>query len=236
MNTRWKPVALTCLLLATTSPLYANNDDLDELQTRIGSDWAVLKNDQRHEIKTFTKQEDGKRYRSFKAEVVLDGKMEDYLRVLLDFDHYDRWSWQVMHSELIQQLSPTEYIFYVTHRAPYGVPDRDVVLQMSFEPATANRPYFTIRTKAVPERLPEKPPFVRMAAEDMSVRVTAINANKYQITVEGYVDPGGRMPTWAINFVQRNAPYVTLLGVRRVTKQPEYAETKIPLPFPLVVR
>jgi hypothetical protein len=39
------------------------------------------------------------------------------------------------------------------------------------------------------------------------------------------------MPSWSINFVQRNAPYSTLLGMARRLQQDDLINSKIPLPF-----
>lgn len=41
------------------------------------------------------------------------------------------------------------------------------------------------------------------------------------------------MAPWAINFVSRNAPYITLLGMRRQMQQEKYRNDKSPLPFPV---
>jgi hypothetical protein len=85
----------------------------------------------------------------------------------------------------------------------------------------------------VPDYIPERPPYVRMLAEDMSAKITPLPNNKLQVINEGYVDPGGAMPSWSINFVQRNAPYATLLGMGRRLKQDELINSTVPLPFPV---
>ena len=70
-----------------------------------------------------------------------------------------------------------------------------------------------------------------MLAEDMSAKITPLPNGKLHIINEGYVDPGGAMPSWSINFVQRNAPYATLMGMGRRLKQDELISSKAILPF-----
>jgi hypothetical protein len=70
-----------------------------------------------------------------------------------------------------------------------------------------------------------------MLAEDMSAKITPLANGKLHIINEGYVDPGGAMPSWSINFVQRNAPYSTLLGMGRRLQQDDLMSSKTPLPF-----
>lgn len=222
-----------CSLMLSLPALADDDDDLRNLQTRLGNEWVQVKHDRRHNIKTFVKQEDGKRYRTIKTESVHEGTLETALRVMTDFEHYGRWSWNVSESSLLKRVSPTEYYVYIVHESPPSIPDRDIVFHMVFEPPTPSRPYLTLRTSAAPDFIPEKPPMVRMLAEDVVVKLTPQPNNKVLMVMEGYVDPGGTMPPWAINFVSRSAPYVTMLGMRRMMLLDEYINSKKPLPFPV---
>jgi hypothetical protein len=130
--TAYLRLILTGLLsfsLVVLAPLsYAAMDDLDELQEKLGNEWVIVKNDQRRNIKTYAKQEDGKRYRSFKVEAILDSTVEAGARVLLDAENYTKWYWEVFESKMLKQVSATEYYIYLKHRAPVSLPDRDVIL------------------------------------------------------------------------------------------------------------
>ena len=123
-------IALSFLLVLVTfhHPAYAEND-IDDLRTKLGNEWMLMKNDRLRNIKTYARLEDGKQYRSFKIEAILDSFIEPLTRVLLDFESYTKWYWKTRESRLIKQTSPTEFIVYMVHEAPYGLPDRDVILQ-----------------------------------------------------------------------------------------------------------
>ena len=228
-----KTLLLSLSLVVAAPHAIAGLDDLDELQSKIGKDWVFVKNDQRHGFKTYAKQEDGKRFRSFKAEGVFNASVGSFIRMATDFDNMKKWTWHAIDSKLLKKVSATEYYFYVTHDSPYGVPDRYVALHIIFEPQSKGKPYITMTVRAVPDYIPEKPPFVRMTAEEMNVKITPLPDGKMSIVNEGYVDPGGNMASWAINFVQRSAPYATLLGMRRMLQQPEVTNSNTPLPFPV---
>ena len=70
---------LTSLLLAvlTASPVLAASADddgnLDEFQTRFGSEWRQIRHDAKRNITTWMRQEDGKTFRSFKVQAELEG-------------------------------------------------------------------------------------------------------------------------------------------------------------------
>jgi hypothetical protein len=90
-----------------------------------------------------------------------------------------------------------------------------------------------MRVKAIKDLVPEKPPLVRMVAEDMTLIYTPLPNNKLRVQAEGYVDPGGKVPGWANNYIQRSAPYSIMLGILRMTGNEKYRHSKEPLPFPI---
>lgn len=215
-----------------SSTVYAAKDDLDELQMKLSNQWTLVKNDRLRQIKTYARLESGKQYRSFKATVMMkDTRPETLVRFLLDFENYHKWYWQVLESKLLKKVSPTEYYLYLVHKAPAGLPDRDVVLHATIELQNANRNYITLKVQAEPDYLPLKPPLVRMVAEDLQFKFTPQENGDLFVESEGYVDPGGNVPSWAANFVQHSAPYSVSLGSLRMVKKPEYANSKEPIPF-----
>lgn len=223
---------MSSALLFTVLPSHAE-DDLNEFRSQLNNEWQLVRNDRMRNLKTYARLEDGKRYRSFKVEAILDAPIDSVARVLLDFDRYTRWFWKTRESKLIRQNSPTEYFVYMVHDAPYGLPDRDTVIKGIIEPQTKTKRYVTLRVSAVPNMLPEKPLLVRMVAEEFNIKFTPIAENKVEMTTEGYFDPGGVVPAWAANFVQRNAPYAVMLALQRMTEKDEYLKAKTPLPFTL---
>ncbi|HEX5360577.1 MAG TPA: hypothetical protein VFW49_05735 [Fluviicoccus sp.] len=210
------------------------DDDLDELREKLGNQWVLLKNDRLRSIKTWIKQEDDKQYRSFRVEATLNGDVETYTRVMLDADNFSKWYWEVLESKMLKRVSATEYYLYLKHRAPIGQPNRDVILHAVFEPQSGQNKALVMHVNAAPGYLPEKPKLVRMPAEDMTVKVTPLPGNRVQLEAEGYVDPGGNVPNWAINYIQRSAPYSIMLGLQRMMQNPDYARDNGPrgeLPF-----
>ncbi|WP_146164396.1 hypothetical protein [Agitococcus lubricus] len=199
---------------------------------KLTNEWTLVKNDRLRDIKTYARLEDGKRYRSFKATVLMkEVKPETLVRLILDFDNYNKWYWQVLESKLLKKVSPTEYYLYLVHKAPTGLPDRDVILHATVQPQTATRNYLLLKVDTEPNYIPPKPPLVRMIAEDLSFKFTPVNGNDIFVEAEGYVDPGGQVPSWAANFIQHSAPYSVALGVLRMLKKDEYVKSREPVPF-----
>lgn len=222
--------AIGLLCLAGLAQAGGDND-LDELQSRIGKDWVLVKDDRVHRIKTWIKQEDGKRMRSFRIEAYINGRIEDYVRMALDIEGLRRWYYQVTDSRLLKKVSATEYVTYMVHRAPPGSPDRDVISSLTYVPQTDTKKTLEIKARAMPGYLPAKPPLVRMLAEDYVTVLTPVGRNLFRQDTEGYIDPGGNEPAWSINFIQRIAPYNTQVSIYRRLQQGADLDRSTPLPF-----
>jgi hypothetical protein len=211
---------------------YADNDDLEHLQIKLTNQWQLIKHDKRRNIKTYAKQEDNRPFRSFKVESVLNGSMKDVVQILADFENYKKWYWETIDSKLLKTVSPTEHYIYMTHNAPYGLPDRDAVLRIKVLLQTPEKPQLAFFIEAVPDFMYINKDFVRINAEDMLLSLKPLTYNSIQLIAEGYVDPGGKFPNWANSLIQRTAPYSILLGLQRMLAQKQ--TKKIVIPFPVL--
>lgn len=230
---RYMTFLLVACLSLITSLTWANDDnnDLDQLRTRLANDWQLLKYDRAHNVKTYVRREDGQRYRSYKVEGILNTSMNTLAQVLLDLPHYTEWFWQTLQSKLIHQESATEYLVYMVHQAPYGLPNRDTVIRAVLEPQKQGRPFIIMRVTAVPDGQPLRPPLVRVQMENMLIKLTPMAEGQIRLEAEGSFDPGGVVPVWAANMVQRQAPYAVLLSLQQQTEKAAYNDNKNKLPF-----
>lgn len=223
---------LLCASLPTTA--LAARDDLDDLRDEgVKGEWRLSKHDKKRDIKVYVKNEEGKNIRSFRVEAVFDSPIEDLARVQADVDNYIKWYFAVLEVKLLKKVSDKEFIFYMVHDAPIGTPDRDVIMRAVIEPMNSRRPYVQVRMSALPDYLPPKPPYVRMEAENYTVKWTPLGPNRTRLEAEGFIDPGGIAPAWAVNFVQGKGPYANMMGMSRMLDLPKYKdkEQKEPNPY-----
>lgn len=227
-----KKIALALIISTLSSGAFAIKA-LEDLRAESTSDdgWRLVKNDRLHEIKAYVKNEKGAYLRSFKVEAYFDAPIETAARLQADVDSYARWYFLVLESKLLKKISDKEYIFYMVHDAPVGMADRDVVMKATIEPMTAKKPYIVINMVSLPDYMPVQPPYERMVLENYVVKLTPQGKNRTLLESEGFIDPGGVSPAWAVNFIQGKGPYSNMLGMRRMMKLPQYQDRKTPIPF-----
>jgi len=203
-----------CLMTGFVSATYAGEELSGVRPEHNKSEWQLVKHDTTRNIKTYIREGDGKRI-NFKVDAVIEGSLETVARVHFDVDNIKHWYWETLDSRLLKKVSNTEYYYYMQYNAPVTMPDRDAILHATVEPYSAKKGYMQLTIKAVPDYLPPQGNFVRVQEQDMVVKMTPVAKDKVRLEAEGFVDPGGIAPTWAMNFVQRNAPYSTMLGLQR---------------------
>jgi len=215
---------ISVMLLAMLSMnVWAANEDLDDLRAsnQAKDEWRLIKDDKTRKIKAYDKRDEGKTLRSFKVEYEVEEDFDTLARVYFDFEKYTEWYYQVISAKLVRKVSDTEFYYYIVHRAPPTLADRDAVLHGTIEPYNAKRGYALYKIESVPGYLPFKPPLQRIMVETITIKLTPVG-NKIHGVVEGYVDPGGVFPSWAINYVQRRAPYEGVVGFLRMLKSREF--------------
>ncbi|RZU36952.1 START domain-containing protein [Fluviicoccus keumensis] len=225
---------LLCGLLACLSlpALAADDGELNDLRTELTSpQWQLVRNDELRHIKTYARLEEGKRLRSFRAEGLMDASLDAMARVYTDVDNMPRWYWETREAKLLKKVSDREYIYYMRFNAPLNLPDRDAVFRAVIEPYTAKRGYMQITVKALPDYLPPKEGLVRVVAQDLFAKFTPVGKDKVFFETEGYVDPGGKVPAWTINFVQKRVPYLIMVSLLRMAQNKEYAEASGPTAY-----
>lgn len=227
-----KKIALALTISTLSSGAFAIKA-LEDLRAENASDngWRLVKNDRRHEVKAYVKSEEGANIRSFRVEAYFNEPIETLTRVQADVDSYARWYFLVLESKILKKVSDKEFIFYMVHDAPVGMADRDVVMKATIEPMTAKKPYVVIHMVSLPDYMPTQKPYERMVLENYVVKLTPQGKNRTLLESEGFIDPGGVSPAWAINFVQGKGPYANMLGMRRMIALPQYQDRKTPIPF-----
>ena len=213
----------------------AHSAPMEEDMTKVAkapatNGWLLVRDDAVHNIKAYAKQEDEKKFRTFRVEALMDAPLETVARVQFDVDNIKKWFWSTSESKLLKKVSDREFYYYQVYRTPL-VPDRDVIIHAVIEPYTVKKGFMGLKINAVPDYMPDKSGLVRMAAHEIVFKFTPVGEDKTKLEFDGYIDPSGVSPAWAINYYQRKSPYISVIGMQRMLLRPEYRETQEPMPF-----
>jgi hypothetical protein len=219
MYLRFAGTSLILLSVLLTTQAHAAKEVLHELeQEKPLAAWHVFKQDRIHNITVYDTREMNNQQPFFKVEYDVEADMATLARVYFDFSNYPRWYYEAQEAKLLKTVSATEFYYYLIHRAPATLADRDAIIHVTIEPYNAKQGFASVKLEATPDFLPIKAPLVRIPAQELSLRITPISKSKIHVISEGYIDLGGAAPSWATNYVQRQASYLTALAFLRRVK------------------
>lgn len=222
---------LTCLFvsalaLMTNRHAYADGEDVAALQPQITRQWQLIRDDSARNIQIYSKREDHERVRSMKAEAELPVTAKDMVDLLLDYERYPQWFWRLKEIRPLTIVSPQEAYVYMVFSPPMGFPDRDVVLHFTTEYLHNGRRAI-VQADSVANYYPEQPGRVRMPYARMDSKINTLDDNRIYFKGEVVMDPGGKLPVWASNFVQRQGPYQTMLNILKVFEREQKTEAAL---------
>jgi hypothetical protein len=171
-------------------------------------------------IKIYTRKEDGGTLKSFKGAAVLHTEMNKVCALLGNAKSFDWWDKDITEIKVLS-FDPGKYIqYYLVYDVPWPLSDRDLVVdaRITVDPVSGAE---TILAKPLSNVIPEKPDLIRIKKYWQKWTVTPMATGIVQVTLEGFVDPGGSVPAWLYNMVITETPLKVIREVRkRVENRP----------------
>lgn len=186
-------------------------------------DWKLVKEDKRNNIKLYLRQEAGLRTKSFRLVGTTKGSIDKYSEVMLDIPRMCEWMYRCKEVKKLKQIGSNEQYVYFLYDAPYGLEDRDVIVNGVYQ---FDKSKGFLRTRSDLNYLPPTPGVVRMTRYDIELNGREVNGDELELSMEGNIDPGGKVPLWAVNLVQLDGPYSTIKKLMRIVRREEAAEER----------
>ena len=144
----------------------------------------------------------------FKATGNLRGTMSEYVSVILDTDEHPDWAPRCLETRNIDKINDKELIIYAVYAGVWPTSDRDYAARVSVTSA----PYMsTVRVDIERVELPDTAPVVTERVHIPHLKSSwifeQINQNFTRVELRAYVDPGGWIPAWLVNWGYRKIPY-----------------------------
>jgi len=182
-------------------------------------DWAMKLN--KEGIKVYTKDAAGSPIKAIKTECDLETTIDVLISVLLDVNDSKEWIYATKKATLLQQLSPTQVIYYSEIALPWPINNRDFIVQLSITQDSVSK---TVKAVSInkPGWLPRFKDIVRVEQAYAQWLITPMANGRLHVEYELQVDPGGCIPAWLVNMFATTGPFYTFQKLREQVKKPEY--------------
>ena len=158
------------------------------------------------DINVHKRNSNGSSFFEFKAIGKLHGEITEYMSVLLDTDIMPNWAPQCLEAKNIKTINENEAIIYVACKGVWPVADRDYIARRTIVPDLKKR---TIHINVDLIEYPFVPTNNRIHIPSLECCwiLKKIDTANTHVVLNAYVDPGGWLPGWLVNWGYRRIPY-----------------------------
>mgnify|MGYP001396929404 FL=1 len=158
-------------------------------------DWN--KQQDKDRIKVQTRKLQNQKYQEIRAETVIEASITKVFHFISDPNSCKKWVYRCSLSEALSLNDRNEKVIYQLTKFPFPLKSREVFLSTK----TTSNPdkSIEIRMKSIPDIKRDKSSFIELDEANIKYRLEPTIEGGTRITWQQYVEPGGNLPTWAVD-------------------------------------
>ncbi|MCX6246700.1 MAG: START domain-containing protein [Bacteroidetes bacterium] len=173
--------------------------------------WVFIK--EKEGIKIYTRTPENSTFKCFKGETVFHASMEKLSLYIGNVKNFNWWDKNVKDLRVIEAEPGKHAKYYLVYDLPWPLNDRDLCVEAFITYDTLKREK-VVSSKPLPGAVPEQKGIVRIKNYWQKWTLTAIDDNNVHAVLEGFVDPGGSIPSWLYNMVITETPLNVMGGIK----------------------
>ncbi len=170
-------------------------------------DWKLKKN--RKGIKAYTRPVEISPIDSFKGQIEMDTDIQTLIAIFRDIPGYASIIMLCSSLEVVKQVDEISQYLYGVNKVMWPVKPRDnsTYTQWHYDPETES---VTLRLLTKPDNVPLNKRYIRVQIMSGYFKFAPNPNGKVDVSFEAIVEVGGWVPSWIVNFYQKEIPYYTL--------------------------
>jgi hypothetical protein len=178
--------------------------------------WTFVKSQEG--IKLYTRKEEGSLLKSFKGIMDVHSTMVKVCDLIGNVNNHDWWDENLREIKVLSYEKDKYFQYYLIYHIPWPFTDRDLCVEsnVSIDPVTGRR---TITATPLSNVIPEKPDLIRIKKYWQKWTIQPMENGIVRLTLEGFVDPAGNVPSWLYNMVITETPLKVMRRVKRYVQQ-----------------
>jgi hypothetical protein len=184
------------------------------LKASAQENWNLVKEEAG--IKVYTKTQSGSKYKSFKAEMQVNCKIEDMVDALKNVNNTIKWGTNSKEVKLLK-MEDNDHYYYIETSIPWPCANRDMVYHLHYSGINSEQVKVTVT--GLPEYLPPVEGIVRMQKANGYWLIEPNDTSGTVVTYQMHVEPGGSVPAWLANLSIVNIPFSVFKEFRNVVQK-----------------
>lgn len=165
-------------------------------------------------IRLYTRKEEGSPLKSFKGVMEVHSTMDKVCSIIGNVNNHDWWDENLREIKVLSYEKDKYFQYYLVYHVPWPFTDRDLCVEANenIDPVTGRR---TIVATPLTNVIPEKPDLIRIKKYWQKWTIQPMDNGMIRITLEGFVNPAGNVPSWLYNMVIIETPLKVMRRVKR---------------------
>ena len=164
-------------------------------------------------IKIYTRHEKNSSIKAFKGEAVFHSPVGKVFSLLANEKDFSWWDKDATYIKVLAYEENKFIRYYFIYHLSWPLRDRDIAVdsRITIDPRTGER---IIMSRPLPGIVPEKPGLIRINKYWQKWTVRPIDKSNVTVILEGFIDPGGNLPSWLTNVTIPETPLRILRSLR----------------------
>jgi len=174
--------------------------------------WTFVKSEDG--IRLYTRKEEGSSLKSFRGVMEIHSTMDKVCNLIGNVNNHDWWDENLREIKVLSYEKDKYFQYYLVYHVPWPFTDRDLCVEANenIDPVTGRR---TIVATPLTNVIPEKPDLIRIKKYWQKWTIQSMDNGMIRITLEGFVNPAGNVPSWLYNMVIIETPLKVMRRVKR---------------------
>ena len=185
-------------------------------------------------IAIYTRAVQGADIREFKGELIIDTSLASLLAVFQDTENFPQWNHQCSQATLLKRVNLYERYHYQNLKLPFPVKNRDLVIHSKVQQSKDKilihsriaKDFCATQTTPQCEKINQSKNIkINYAKGTHQFIPQALGGVK--VIWQQHIDPAGKIPTFLVNKLLVDIPYITLNKLRKFVKKVKYQQAKL---------
>ena len=173
--------------------------------------WEKVKDE--NGVKVYTSYTDESKFKSFKAEVVLNTPIDSLFQFLTDIEYQSEWIGNCKQAQLSDYKLNEYYKYHAQFEMPWPVKDRESYCHLMVQKNTDG----SIEVENKPQTAPHSISAGHILISEFYeyYKLTPLSDKKTHYIMMGSYNPGGYLPAWLVNKFLAYGPYDAIEAIRK---------------------
>ena len=171
-------------------------------------------------IAIYVREQENNPLKEYRAQAKISQPLTKVIRFLTDIDRHPEWVFRCTGLSILKSHSTNQVWYHTTYDIPWPMKDRDLTAKASSRQNPDGSSFEMLTTNILVD-YPLADGVIRMPAYREWVVLEKINSGNTLFSVEGYADPGGKVPPWLVNMFLVDGIYDSVEKAREILMNEE---------------